>query len=369
MKRSIALAIAFAAVALGSGSSPAGARPHAAPAAIGAVPVVTGLAWPAGFTFAPDGRIFYGERFTGKIRIYDPSTGSNTLFFTITNISTQGEQGLLGIALHPQFETTRPYVFAYATRSTPSGLRNQIVRIKDVSGTGTSPKVIFSSDTVAGTYHDGGRIMFGPDGNLFAVVGEGHDSSNSQDLTNNAGKILRMNGNGQAPPDNPHPPSLIWSYGHRNSFGFTFDPLTGNMWETENGPECNDEINLIARGANFGWGPSETCSQPPPPPKNTNQDGPNPVLPLAWFTPTIAPVGTEFCEACGLGSASEGTMFFGMNNSPHEIRRVALTPDRKGIQSITTVYTHTEGLVSMEVGVDHALYFSDSNAIYKLVQT
>jgi len=102
---------------------------------------------------------------------------------------------------------------------------------------------------------------------------------------------------------------------------------------------------------------------------NTNQDGPNPVLPLAWFTPTIAPVGTEFCLGCGLGSASEGTMFFGMNNPPYEIRRVVLTPDRMGIQSITTVYTHTEGVVSMEVGVDHALYFSDSNAIYKLVQT
>src|SRR5205823_2454456 len=91
------------------------------------------------------------------------------------------------------------------------------------------------------TYHDGGRIMFGPDGNLFAVVGEGHDSSNAQDLTNNAGKILRMNGSGQAPPDNPHPPSLSWSYGHRNSFGFTLGPITGNLGEPEGGADAGPQ--------------------------------------------------------------------------------------------------------------------------------
>jgi len=361
MKRSIAIAIAAA--ALGSGSAPAGARPHGTLAAIGAVPVATGLAWPAGFTFAPDGRIFYGERFTGEIRIYDPSTGSNTLFFTISNISTQGEQGLLGIALPPQFATTRPYVFAYATRTTPSGLRNQIVRIKDVSGTGTSPKIIFSSDTVAGTYHDGGRILFGPDGNLFVVVGEGHDSSNSQDLTNNAGKILRMNGNGQAPPDNPHPPSLIWSYGHRNSFGFTFDPMTGNLWETENGPECNDEINLIAKGANFGWGPHETCSGSAP--RNTNQDGPSPVLPLRYFASTIAPTGAAFCSGCGL-TDSEGTLFFGDFNNG-SIRRVVLTANRAGIASMGIKFTNPSGILSMERGPGGAIYFSDPGGIFKLV--
>src|SRR5438874_8892961 len=84
--------------------------------AVGATPVVTGLNYPAAFTFAPDGRIFYGERLTGKIRIYDPSNGSNTLFFTITNVSHIGEQGLLGLAIHPRYPA-RPLVYAYATRS------------------------------------------------------------------------------------------------------------------------------------------------------------------------------------------------------------------------------------------------------------
>ena len=354
--------VAAIAVALTFMAEPSQARE--APAAIGAVPVASGLNWPAGFTFASDGRIFYGERYTGQIRIFDPVGGSNTLFFTIPNISTQGEQGLLAIALDPNFQTTRPFVYAYATRSTPNGLRNQIIRVKYVGGVGSSPKIIFSSDTVAGPYHDGGRTEFGPDGYLYTVVGEAHDSSNSQNLNNTAGKILRMDGNGQAPPDNPHPPSLIWSYGHRNSFGFTFDPLTGKQWETEAGPECNDEINLIKKAGNFGWGPTETCSGQPP--QNTNQDGPNPILPLAWFTPTVTPVGTAFCVGCGLGSGSEGTMFFGENNTGN-VRQVVLTPDRMGISSITTVYTHSQGVVSMEVGPDSALYFSDSGGIWKLV--
>ena len=354
------------AAALGSGSEVV-AGPHGAPVEVGAVPVVTGLRWPAGFTFAPDGRIFYGERFTGRIRIYDPSTGSNHVLFTVPHVSAQGEQGLLGIALDPRFATTRPYVYAYATRTTPHGLRNQIVRIKDVAGAGTRMRVIFSSDTKAGSNHVGGRILFGPDGDLYAFVGEGHESRNAQEVATDGGKILRMDVNGHAPPDNPHPPSLIWSYGHRNSFGFAFDPLTGNLWETENGPRCNDEINLIAKAANFGWGPHERCSKPPQAPLNTNEDGVIPVLPLALFNPTIAPDGAAFCLGCDLGSASEDALFFGMYNPPHEIRRVILTPERTGIRSITTVYTHTEGIVSMEVGPDQALYFSDSKGIFELV--
>jgi aldose sugar dehydrogenase len=336
------------------------------PRALSADPIATGLDFPAAFTFAPDGRIFYGERYTGEIRIFDPANGSATHFFTISNLSINGEQGLLGLALAPGYPT-QSFLFAYATRDVPSGLRNQIIRLRDNGGTGSSPKIIFSSDTTAGSYHDGGRILFGPDQRLYAVVGEGHDSSNSQDLSNNAGKILRMTAKGGVPPDNPFAGKLIWSYGHRNSFGFTFDPLTDLLWETENGPECNDEINLIAKGANFGWGPSETCSEPPPPPQNTNQDGPDPVLPLSFFTPTIAPVGTAFCVGCGIPSA-EGAMLFAAYNTD-QIRQVTLTPDRMGIQSIATVYTHSSFVLSMERGPDDAVYFSDGGAIYHLIGT
>jgi glucose/arabinose dehydrogenase len=341
-----------AAVGLLVSSTPLAVAGHRAvrlaPAAIGADPVATGLDWPAAFTFAPDGRIFYGERFTGDIRIFDPSTSQDTLFVHIPHVvgNSSNEQGLLGIALHPEYPT-RPFIYAYATRDVGT-LRNQIIRIRDNGGTGSQHRIIFSSDTVAGSYHDGGRILFGPDGMLYAVVGEGHDSSNSQDLSNNAGKVVRMTPTGGVPPGNPFPGKIIWTYGLRNSYGFNFDPQTDRLWETENGPTCNDEINLIVKGANYGWGPNETCSTPPPPPQNTNQDGPDPVLPEAFFTPTIAPVGAAF--------------------NPNQIRKVTFTADRKDIASITTVYTHTKAPLSLERGPDGALYFSDAGAIYKLIQ-
>jgi glucose/arabinose dehydrogenase len=374
MRRTIAVTVSLVVVLAVAG--PAGAvrpsRGHPAPpsgsnAGIGAQLVVGGLDYPAAFTFAPDGRIFYGERFTGEIRIYDPGSGSNTLFATIPDLSTQGEQGLLGLALHPQYPTA-PFVFAYATRVSKDGsLRNQIIRLFDDGGSGTFPKIIFSSDTVAGAYHDGGRILFGPDDSLYAIVGEGHSPGNAQDLTNYAGKILRMTDRGRPAPGNPNPRKLTFAYGIRNSYGFTFDPVTSLLWETENGPACNDEINLVQSGKNYGWGPTQTCSTPPPPPGNTNQDGPNPVFPLSWFTPTIAPVGDAFCTGCGL-TGSEGTLFFGAYNTS-QIRRAVLTPDRMGISSITTVYTHSSSPLSMEVGIDAALYFSEQGGIYKLVQT
>jgi glucose/arabinose dehydrogenase len=340
-----------------------GAR--SAPAAISAVQVVSGRDFPAAFTFAPDGRIFYAERFTGQIRIYDPNRGTDTLFFTVTNLSKTGEQGLLGLALHPNYPN-RPLVYAYATRTVPS-LQNQILAIRDGGGTGRKPRIIWALDTVAGDYHDGGRIEFGPEGALYAIVGEGHDQDNAQDLTNDAGKILRMTPNGGIPGDNPIPGSRIWAYGVRNSFGFNFDPLTDNLWETENGPTCNDEINLISKGANMGWGPHETCSTPPAPPMNTNQDGPNPVLPKWFFGSVIAPVGMAFCVGCGISSA-EGAFLFGAYNDSR-IRQVTLSADRLSVASVSVVYTHSSFPLSMERGTDGALYFSDATGIWRLIET
>jgi len=333
-------------------------------AGIGAQPIGTGLNFPAAFTFAPDGRIFFGERLTGQIRILDPATGTHALFFTVTNIVTDGERGLLGLALDPKYPA-KPFVYAYATRDVQGSQRNQILRIRDIGGVGSASKVIFSSDTVAASYHDGGRILFGPDKKLYAFVGDAHNSANSQNLGNTAGKMLRMTARGKAPAGNPFAGSLIWSYGHRNSFGFNFDPFTGRLWQTENGPECNDELNLIVRGANYGWGPSETCSTPPPAPLNTNQDGPSPVQPLAFFTPTVAPVGGAFCAGCGL-PGGEGSFFYGELNT-RRILQVVLTQSRTGIASITPVYTHPSFVLSIERGPGGSLYFSDGSAIYKLI--
>jgi glucose/arabinose dehydrogenase len=202
---------------------------------------------------------------------------------------------------------------------------------------------------------------------LYAIVGDGHDSANAQDTTDNdRGKILRMTPRGDAPKTNPIAGSRIWAYGIRNSFGFAFDPQTGDLWETENGPECNDELNPIIEGENYGWGPNETCSGQSP--ENTNQDGPDPVLPELWYTPTIAPTGIAFCERCGLGVKTNGALLFGAANTG-DVRRVTLNASRSHVTGQKVVYTHPESVLSIEVAPDGTIYFSDFGAIYRLVKS
>lgn len=321
--------------------------------------LVAPAAFPAAFAFDPSGRIFYGERFSGQIRIFDPSTGNDRHFFTLPDVATSGEQGLLGLALHPSYPA-KPYVYAYYTRQR-SMTRNLIVRLTDSMGGGRNLKTLVKIP--AAGFHNGGVIHFGPDGRLYAVTGETGNRSLAQNLSSLAGKVLRMTAAGKAPPDNPFPGSLVWSFGHRNSFGFGFDPQTGNLWQGENGPECNDELNLIAKGGNFAWGPNATCAGLPP--QNTNQDGPQPrIMPLAWYTPTIAPTGVTFCEGCGVPSIA-GKLLFGDWNRGG-LHAVTLTPNRMGIQSQEVVLDRASGILAMERAPDSRVFFSDPAGIYEL---
>lgn len=319
------------------------------------------LAFPAAFTVTPGGgRILYGERFTGSIRRLNPATGTSTPFFKVPNVATAGEQGLLGLALHPSYpRDTRVWVFV--TRTVSGRATNQLLRIR-ADGSGFAVLRSFP----AGGNHNGGRIMFGPDGKLCVVVGENGSPSRAQNLAILAGKMLRLNADGTAPSDNPRAGSPIIAYGIRNSFGFTFDPQTGRLWETENGPACNDEVNLVPRLTleNFGWGPSQTCSSPPPAPRNTNQDGPSPVLPKLFFATPPALTGAAFCRVCGL--SSDGQLFLG-DFKTGTIRRATLTPARTGIASRAPFYLHPNAVLSLETEIDGGpIYFSTATNIFRL---
>ena len=201
---------------------------------------------------------------------------------------------------------------------------NQLVRIH-ADGSGFTVLRKFP----AASHHDGGRIMFGPDGKLYVVIGDNDYPDRAQNLASMAGKMLRLNPDGTVPSNNPRAGSPIIAYGIRNSFGFTFDPQNGRLWETENGPDCNDEINLIPRFtlSNFGWGPSATCSSPPTAPRNTNQNGANPVAPKKYFATPPALTGAAFCHGCGLSSS--GQLFFGdFNTGSDPPRHADLRPHR-----------------------------------------
>jgi len=325
--------------------------------------VVGGLNQPVAFTFGPGRKVWYVEKETGRVRIHDLDTGADRLFARVPGVNGDGERGMLGIALHPRYPA-KALVYVYATRSADGRLSNQILRYRDDHGSGVNRTVLFTSVAGGSPYHNGGRIAFGPDGMLYAIVGDAHNSSNAQDTTNeDRGKIIRIEPDGDAPSDNPFG-DRVWAFGIRNSFGFAFDPQTGDLWETENGPSCNDEINRIRSGENYGWGPTATCDGTAP--GNTNQDGPSPILPELFFENPIGITGVAFCDGCRLGPQSDGAAFFGAVNNG-EVTRIVFSDQRTAITGHTVVFDHGGSSLSYEVGPGGRIYFSDFHGIHKLV--
>ena len=158
--------------------------------------------------------------------------------------------------MHPAWPA-KPFVYVFVTRNTADGLRNQVLRIKVENDDGVAVRRLLSVAAGPASNHNGGRILFGPDRKLYVVIGDNAQPANAQDRSANLrGKILRLNPDGSIPATNPFG-TRIWAYGIRNSIGFAFDPQNSRLWESENGPGCNDEVNRIVRGGNHGWGPNE----------------------------------------------------------------------------------------------------------------
>jgi len=254
--------------------------------------VVSGLNFPTAMATALDGRIFVTELFTGKIRVVTPQATPlpwqlQAAPFATLPVVTGNEKGLLGIAVDPSF-IQNGFVYVFYTASGPV---NRVVRFTATTSggntvaTSTLPKVIFDNIPAAEN-HNGGIINFGPDGMLYVFVGENTVQDDAQSLSSLRGKILRINRDGGIPsgnpfPNNAFPNSAIYSYGHRNSFGFTFHPHTNDLWETENGLNTFDEINRILPGNNYGWPFVEGTG--------TNPRFINPLI--TFGPPTIAPTG------------------------------------------------------------------------------
>jgi glucose/arabinose dehydrogenase len=326
-----------------------------------AVRVAGNLASPVGFTFTPGGRLVYLERNTGWLRFRNLQTRADNRIHRISNVNSAGERGALGVAVHPNWPN-QPFVYAFVTRNTTAGLRNQVLRIKVENGRGVAVRRILSAGAGPATNHNGGRILFGPDRKLYVVIGDNADPSNSQDRSSNLrGKILRVNPDGSVPAGNPFG-TRIWAYGIRNSIGLAFDPRNDRLWESENGPSCNDEVNRIVKGGNHGWGPSQSCP-------NTNNSGPTPrIRPKHTFVSPVGLTGLAFCSACGLGAGFGGDLLVGAVNDGR-IRRFDLNPTRSGFDAGPLLVLDRPGpVLSLEVGPNGRIYFSDFEAIYRLAQ-
>lgn len=363
---SIRVLAGAAAVLLGIGAcAESGTEPRAAAVVLRARPVVQcSECWPAAFAFTPNGKqVFYLERFSGEIHRSTPRTGADAVWGSVGPVEGGGERGALGIALDPRWDRGKGArrlrnrsVYVFYTHASP--VENRIVRLRRTREGRVREEQLVSIGIDVGTNHNAGPMRFGPDGKLYVVTGDQAEEARSQDLADPAGKVLRLNPNGSRPDDNPFPGSLAFSIGHRNSFGFGFDPATGDLWQTENGPQCDDEVNLVRRGGNYGWGAGSDCP-------NTSTVGPSPRAPEHEWTPPIVPTGAAFCSRCGLGAELEGDLLVGVY-STGEILNLSVDAERDDVTAEGVAYEHTSGILAVERRPDGRVYFSDSNGIYLL---
>ncbi len=336
----------------------------------------SGLNFPIALAFSSDGRIFFAEKTSGSIRIIYLANRTllPTPFITLPSTDGAGERGLLGLALDPGFPST-PYVYAYQTYNdvTNGTTYNRIVRILASGNVGISYTVILRLPPLSSaTNHNGGVIGFGPDSKLYAVVGENANPSLSQDPLSPMGKVLRMEVNGSAPPDNPfyNNPSwfnLTYTYGHRNMFGLAFHPLTDRVYVTENGPNCNDEVNLLPNlsspDRNYGWGPTASCGSLPPP-ADTNRDGPNPVFPIWWWGTTICPTNAAIYGGPYF-PAWQGDLFMGDCNTGRFHRLHLVPPNYDSVASDEILWTAPTSIIAVAVGPDGAFWLTTPTTIYR----
>ena len=213
---------------------------NAGPVAVETSVITRGLEAPWDLVFTPDGEALITERDSGRLLSVDSS--GNVEELQRLPAGGTGEGGLLGIALSPDYENDG-YIYAYYTTDND----NRLTRFR----LGEDPEPLLTGIPVQ-SYHNGGRIAFGPDGYLYLGTGDGGDISTSQDLNSLGGKILRITPEGRVPADNPFPGSPVYSYGHRNVQGLAWD-ASGRLYATEFGQTSYDEVNIIEPGQNYGW--------------------------------------------------------------------------------------------------------------------
>ncbi|MFQ5951330.1 MAG: PQQ-dependent sugar dehydrogenase [Candidatus Geothermarchaeales archaeon] len=211
--------------------------------------VAEGLEIPWSLAFSPDGRLFVTER-PGRVRVAESGVLVEQPLL-IVDVAAEGEGGLLGMALHPDF-SENGYVYLYHTYRDGENLWNRVQRYRE-DGSGLIRDAVILESIPGSSVHNGGRLKFGPDDKLYVTTGDASQPDLAQDLNSLAGKILRLNPDGSIPDDNPFPGSPVYSYGHRNPQGLDWQQGTGLLFEAEHGPIGHDEVNMIEPGKNYGW--------------------------------------------------------------------------------------------------------------------
>jgi glucose/arabinose dehydrogenase len=310
---------------------------------------IDGANAPVKMAFAPDGRLFYNELKTGNIRVVKDGVLQPQPFASV-QVATSGETGLIGLAFDPDFSTNH---FVWILFSAPSG-RNVIAHFTDVNGVGMNPTVIFDQITWA-QMHNAGNIAFGPDGFLYVSTGENTHPELSQDKSSLQGKILRITRDGAPAPGNPFG-NAVFALGLRNPFDFTFSPFTGKLYVSENGPECDDEVDIIQSGGNYGWRPGYPCGD----------TDPAFIGPMIRFDKTIAPTGIMIYNGSVFPQFGGGLFLVDFNNG--NMQHFTIDENAGKALNVEFVVNGQFGrLLDVAQGPDGFIYASSQTNIFRLV--
>ena len=318
--------------------------------------VLPGMTQPIAMAFDPQGRLFYTERNTGNVRLFANGIlqANPVIHF---DVDTCSERGLLGITLDPDFNTNH-YIYVYYTALSGCGsTENRVVRFVESNGVGSNPVETFDSPQTAGN-HNGGNIHFGQDGKLYITVGDNANAGNAQNVQVKNGKIHRLNPDGTIPPGNPvftptgALPSL-YARGLRNSFDFGLDTLDAvapyRIFASENGPNCDDELNRIEPGYNYGWRSSYPCG---------DTGSPYNTIPPLWSLPSgqccVAPTGVHVYTGHQIPQW-QGHLFMAAYNN-QSLRHVYLDTSRTQATAVNVVQGVSVG-TDLETGPDGALWY------------
>ncbi len=319
--------------------------------------VVTGLDVPWGIAFLPDGAMLVTER-PGRIRLV---RGGSLVANPVARVpaAAEGEGGLMGIALHPDFATNRFFFVYYSARRGDDTVnRVERYRLAEDAASATPDRVILDGIPAAQN-HDGGRLRFGPDGMLYIGTGDASEPDDAQNAQNLAGKLLRLTPDGEVPPDNPRPRSPVFLTGVRNTQGFDWRDRD-TLVLTDHGPSGerfrsgHDEVSLVRAGGNAGWPTIWGC-----------RASPGMTSPMLSWSDANPPGGAAIYTGEAIPEW-RGDLLIGMLGSKH-LHRVSFDANAPGRVRAHEVYLQGDApagygrLREVLMGPDAQLYVTTSN--------
>jgi glucose/arabinose dehydrogenase len=331
--------------------------------------VVTGLNFPWGMAFLPDGNLLVTERI-GRLRIISPEGDVSDPLRGVPVVFSKKQGGLLDVAIDPNFSHNRMIYLSYAEQQgklAGTAVARAVLSEQEIKNV----EVIFRQfPKTEGAQHFGSRLVFAPDGNLFVTLGDRSEfMDEAQRIENHLGTLVRIRPDGTIPDDNPFIKKSkakpeIWSYGHRHIQGAALHPETGALWIHEHGPRGGDEINIPKPGRNYGW-PKASYGihywMAPIKDEHAEQGFEEPIY---YWTPSIAPSGMVFYTG-KLFPDWRGNLFIGALAGKQLVRLVV---DKERVIAEEQLLKNFARIRDVEQGPDGALYLLTDEENGKLVK-